>query len=444
MFRDSKRHDHLLGDGPHPAPQRGRHDPGDHQRRCCCRATSASPAPALCPVRGHSNVQGDRTMGIWEKPPAHFLDALQARVRLRPAARARPRHRRVDPRDARRQGATSSSALGGNFVAAAPDTAPDREGDARRRADRARLAPSSTARTSCPARTALILPTLGRTEKDLTGGREQWVTVEDSMSSVHASRGPLQPASRAPALRGRHRLRAGRRPCSATATTCRGTTSAATTPRSASRIARVVPGCEAFDEKVDQPGGFVLPHPPRDTADVPDRAGQGGLHRQPARRAARARGPAAAADAALPRPVQHHDLRPRRPLPRHLRRPARGLRAPRRHRARSASPRARSSTWSASGATASERRAADSGWWPTTSRGAARRPTTPRPTSLVPLDSTALGSNCPTSKSVIVRLEPDGERSGGEHRPRRRARPERGPQVPGRAAPPELSYSSRR
>ena len=62
------------------------------------------PGAGLCPVRGHSNVQGDRTMGIWERVPDHFLDALQARVRLRAAARARPRHRRLDPGAARRQG----------------------------------------------------------------------------------------------------------------------------------------------------------------------------------------------------------------------------------------------------------------------------------------------------------------------------------------------------
>ena len=115
-------------------------------------------------------------------------------------------------------------------------------------------------------------------------------------------------------------------------------------------------------------------------ADVPDRARQGGLHGQPARRAARARGAAADADAALARPVQHHDLRPRRPLPRGVRRASRGLRPPRRHRPRSACTRTRSSTWSASGATGRSATPTGSGWWPTTSPGAARRRTTRRPT----------------------------------------------------------------
>ena len=80
------------------------------------------PGAGLCPVRGHSNVQGDRTMGIWERPPTHFLDALADGVRLRPAARARPRHRRRRSGRCATARPRSSSALGGNFVAAAPDT----------------------------------------------------------------------------------------------------------------------------------------------------------------------------------------------------------------------------------------------------------------------------------------------------------------------------------
>ena len=68
------------------------------------RGNIGRPGAGLCPVRGHSNVQGDRTMGIWEKPPPAFLDALERRVRLRPAARARLRHGRRDPGDARRRG----------------------------------------------------------------------------------------------------------------------------------------------------------------------------------------------------------------------------------------------------------------------------------------------------------------------------------------------------
>ena len=77
---------------------------------------------------------------------------------------------------------------------------------------------------------ALILPTLGRTDKDLTGGRRQRVTVEDSMSAVHASRGPLVPAVAAPALRGRHRQRARRGHARRRTRRCSGRPCATTTP----------------------------------------------------------------------------------------------------------------------------------------------------------------------------------------------------------------------
>jgi anaerobic selenocysteine-containing dehydrogenase len=86
------------------------------------RGNIGRPGAGVCPVRGHSNVQGDRTMGIYEKPAAAFLDALGAEFGFAAAARARLRHRRGDPGDARRQGA-GLLRLGGNFVAATPDTA---------------------------------------------------------------------------------------------------------------------------------------------------------------------------------------------------------------------------------------------------------------------------------------------------------------------------------
>jgi formate dehydrogenase major subunit len=117
-------------------------------------------------------------------------------------------------------------------------------------------------------REALILPSLGRSEKDLTGGFAQRVTVEDSMSAVHASRGPLKPASKA--LRSEVDI-----VCSLALATLGPDSgipwadfrSDYTNIRRS--ISRVVPGCAAYDEKVDQPGGFVLPHPPRDTRTFP-------------------------------------------------------------------------------------------------------------------------------------------------------------------------------
>jgi len=220
------------------------------------------PGAGLCPVRGHSNVQGDRTMGIWERMPAAFLDALQAEFGFDP-----PREHGLDTVDsirALRDGeAKVFMGMGGNFVSAAPDTGVTEE--AMRTADLTVHVSTKLNRSHVVAgREALILPALGRSEKDRTGGRQQRVTVEDSMSAVHASRGPLEPASRhlrsevdivcsiaEAALGDRYDL-----PWAAFRSDY---------SEIRRRIARVVPGCAAYDEKVDQPGGFVLPHPPRDS-----------------------------------------------------------------------------------------------------------------------------------------------------------------------------------
>ena len=163
------------------------------------------PGAGLLPVRGHSNVQGDRTMGIWERPPQHFLDALQAEFGFDP-----PREHGYDTVDsirALRDGkAHVFIGLGGNFVQAAPDT--DVTADALRRARLTVQVSTKINRSHLVCgETALILPTLGRTEKDVQASGEQFVSVEDSTCSVHASRGPLAAGERAPALRGRHRHR---------------------------------------------------------------------------------------------------------------------------------------------------------------------------------------------------------------------------------------------
>ncbi len=133
------------------------------------------------------------------------------------------------------------------------------------------------------------------------------------------------------------------------------------------------------------------------------------------RGAAGAGRPSGAADAAQPRPVQHHDLRAQRPLPRHRGRPAGDLPAPRRHRARSGSTTATSSTSSPTGPTTTSVRCAD-GFRIVeydTPRGSAAA-YYPETNPLVPLDSTASGSNSPTSKSIIVSLVPAGAGGGDQ------------------------------
>ncbi|MEV5106496.1 FdhF/YdeP family oxidoreductase [Streptomyces massasporeus] len=225
----------------------------------------------LCPVRGHSNVQGDRTMGIHEKPDGAFLDALGAEFGFAPP---RPHgHDAVETIRAMRDGQVRVFvALGGNFVSAAPDT------DLTERALRTceltvQISTKLNRSHAVAGRQALILPCLGRTEADRRPAGEQQVTVEDSMGMVHLSRGRLAPASDAL--------------LSEVAIICRMADAAlagdrppvpwadfeADYDRIRDRIARVIPGFEDFNTRVRTPGGFALPHPPRDERRFPTRTG---------------------------------------------------------------------------------------------------------------------------------------------------------------------------
>jgi molybdopterin-dependent oxidoreductase alpha subunit len=147
----------------------------------------------LCPVRGHSNVQGDRTMGIEEQPTEAFLDRLKLVFGFEP-----PRHHgydavaTIEAMQARK--IKVFIALGGNFSMATPDT--PRTWDALRSCDlTVHIATKLNRSHLVHGKDALILPTLGRTEIDVQGGVAQGVTVEDSMCMVHISYGMNQPAS---------------------------------------------------------------------------------------------------------------------------------------------------------------------------------------------------------------------------------------------------------
>ncbi|WP_290514842.1 FdhF/YdeP family oxidoreductase [Aeromicrobium sp.] len=225
----------------------------------------------LFPIRGHSNVQGDRTMGIWERPPAHFLDAMQKEFGFDP-----PREHGLDTVDsirALRDGKASFfMGLGGNFVHASPDT--DVTSKAMRRAALTVQVSTKLNRSHLVCgEAALILPTLGRTEQDIRGGKEQFVSVEDSVCAVHASRGPLDPAS--PHLRSETAIVAGI--AEATLGDRHGIRWAAMRDDYdiiRDHISRVVAGCEDYTAKVDRPGGFVLAHPPRDSRTFKTKSGR--------------------------------------------------------------------------------------------------------------------------------------------------------------------------
>ncbi|UCM87296.1 FdhF/YdeP family oxidoreductase [Streptomyces marincola] len=235
------------------------------------RGNVGRPGAGVCPVRGHSNVQGDRTMGITERPAPAFLDALADEFGFTPPRR--PGLDVVDSIRALRDGrADVFFAMGGNFVAASPDTAVTE--DAMRRARLTVHVSTKLNRSHCvTGARALILPTLGRTERDRQATGDQFVTVEDSMGVVHASRGRLEPASphllseTAIVCRLAHRVLGGNR-------VAPWTDFERDYRLVRARIARVVPGFEDFETRVARPGGFALPHAPRDARHFPTATGK--------------------------------------------------------------------------------------------------------------------------------------------------------------------------
>ncbi|TLF53621.1 FdhF/YdeP family oxidoreductase [Nocardia cyriacigeorgica] len=235
------------------------------------RGMIGTPGAGVCPVRGHSNVQGDRTMGIWEKMPETFLAALDREFGI-----TSPRAHGLDTVNAIRAMRDGKArvffGMGGNFVAATPDTEVT---EAALRACDLTVQVSTKLNRShvVHGTTALILPTLGRTDLDIQGGVRQQVSVEDSMSMVHLSTGRLHPVS--------EQLR------SEVAIVCElaqhlfgpdhpvpWAEFRRDYDRVRDAIARVVPGCADYNHKVRRRNGFVLPHPPRDAREFRTASGR--------------------------------------------------------------------------------------------------------------------------------------------------------------------------
>lgn len=231
------------------------------------RGSIAKPGAGACCVRGHSNVQGDRTMGVWERPAAPFLDALGKAFAFNP-----PREHGLDSQKsvkAMHDGrAKVFVSLGGNFLLALSDTAYTAEALSRTRLT-VRIGTKLNRSDLVTGRQSLILPCLGRTEADIapaTATRPavaQFTSTENSMGVIQWSRGRFAPAS--PQLMGE------------TAIVCRiahavlGTHTTVDWPAWADNydlirdgIARVIPGCYHYNERVREPGGFYLPNPPRE------------------------------------------------------------------------------------------------------------------------------------------------------------------------------------
>ncbi len=224
------------------------------------RGNIGKPGAGPCPVRGHSNVQGDRTMGIYEKPTNAFLDNLGKEFGFSP-----PREHGFDTIaaiEAMRDGhGKVFFAMGGNFAAATPDT--NLTHAALRNCTLTVQVSTKLNRSHVVhGHDALILPCLGRTEIDLQASGPQAVTVEDSMSMVHLSSGMNPPASEQllsePAIVAR--LAAATLPQS----TIPWCSLIEDYDRIRDRIANVIPGFEQFNAQVRHPGGFHLHHPARD------------------------------------------------------------------------------------------------------------------------------------------------------------------------------------
>jgi molybdopterin-dependent oxidoreductase alpha subunit len=226
------------------------------------RGNIGKPGAGASPIRGHSNVQGDRTMGIWEQMPPAFLDALGKEFSFDP-----PREHGADAvetiRRMRDGGIKVFVALGGNLVAAISDTHAAEA--AMENTDlTVQISTKLNRSHTVTGKEALILPTMGRTEIDLQDSGPQFISVEDTVCAVHPSAGRVEPV--APNLLSEVAI-----VCRLARETVEGKSSADWAGFEKNydlireHISHVVAGCEDYNSKIRQEGGFVLPNGPRDS-----------------------------------------------------------------------------------------------------------------------------------------------------------------------------------
>ncbi len=225
------------------------------------RGSVGKPGAGLCPVRGHSNVQGDRTMGVTEKPAPWLLDGLAKEFAFTP-----PTQHGIDTVEtihAMHDGRVKVFfALGGNFLQATPDT--EFTAAALRKCNLTVQVSIKLNRSHLvTGKTALILPCLARTDRDVQVGGEQFVTTENSMGIVQQSRGRLEPVSKhmlsEPVIVARLAAAVLGRKSSVPWVELAGNYDLIR-----ERIQRVIPGFDDYNAKVRKPGGFYLPNKPRD------------------------------------------------------------------------------------------------------------------------------------------------------------------------------------
>lgn len=225
------------------------------------RGQIGKPGAGVCPVRGHSNVQGDRTMGIWEKVSEDFAERLENVFGFRV-----PRDdgfNTVESIAAMSEGrATIFFAMGGNFGSASPDSE-----IVFRALKQCRLTVQVLTKLNRTAvatgEQSLILPCLGRSEIDVQNGGEQFVSTESTMLNVQMSKGILKPASED--LRSEPWIVAQLAKATLGSRSCVDWDSLVTDyDRIRDAISKVIDGFESYNERVRHPGGFYLPNPPRE------------------------------------------------------------------------------------------------------------------------------------------------------------------------------------
>ncbi len=223
-----------------------------------------------CPVRGHSNVQGDRTMGIWEKPKDAFLDKLEKVFQFNA-----PRNHGYDVVNAieamHQKKAKVFIGMGGNFISATPDT--EFTAEALQNCDLTVQISTKLNRSHLiHGKKALILPCLGRSEVDVQKTGEQFVSVENSMGVVHQSHGHLAPLSEF--LKSETAIVAGMANATLKKSKTQWLEMIGDYDTIRNKIEETIPGFENYNSRVRIKGGFYLPNNARDNDFTPTRSGK--------------------------------------------------------------------------------------------------------------------------------------------------------------------------
>ncbi|MFJ2458061.1 FdhF/YdeP family oxidoreductase [Pseudomonas helleri] len=238
------------------------HNEGTANVRLICdllmlRGNIGKPGAGICPLRGHSNVQGNRTVGITEKPSSEFLGKIEEVLGFKPPVEHG--HDSVQAMQAMIAGESKALlCLGGNFVVALPD--PGQCFPAMGKLDLTVHIGTKLNRTHLlVSKETYLFPCLGRTELDVQNGERQSITVEDSMSMVHASAGKLMPASEF--LRSEPAIVAGMATATLPDSKVRWMELSQNYDKIRDLIEKTIPGFESYNERIRVPGGFRMPLP---------------------------------------------------------------------------------------------------------------------------------------------------------------------------------------